>query len=309
LNWIDIGTFYRNRQNVVPLNSAVYLTRGNPAGTTALFAHFAPAHRSFIGILEEKDTHAALIGQVEAPSGQQSARLTFYFSRDDQLSEKVPALLEGLVKQAVVMGATNVTADMEENHPAVDTFRRCGFSVYARQRIWRIPSEIHKPLESAGHWRDFNEMDHFYIQSLYQSLVPPMVQRVEGFAHDQIQGLVYLEHGERYGYVDCQYGLQGIFLQPYIHPEVENIHTVFQQLLVDLPSIFDRPVYFAVRSYQAWLERDLEDLGATASETRIMLVKHMGLQNRASVKDPLWGVVEQTNPQASVTSYHSALRK
>ena len=290
---------------MVPLNSAAYLTRGNPASTTALFAHFAPAHRSFIGLLEAKDEHPAMIGQVEIPGESLSAHLTFYLSQDGQNLEQMPGLLDGLVKQAGILGATNVTAELEENHPALETFRRCGFSVYARQRIWRIPATTDKSLQAAGRWRDFNEMDYFYIQSLVQSLVPPMVQRVEGFAHNQIQGLVYLERGERYALVDCQYGLQGIFLQPYIHPEVENLKAVFQELMHDLPAVFDRPVYLAVRSYQAWLEHDLAEMGAVSSGMRILLVKHIGLQNRAFLKDPLWNAIEQTNPQPSPTTYHS----
>ena len=290
---------------MVPLNSAVYLTRGNPASTTSLFAHFTPAHHSFIGMVEEKDSHPAMIGQVEVPGDSLSAHLTFYLSRNGEDLEQIPALLDGLVKQAGVLGATNVTAELEENHPAVDTFRRCGFSVYARQRIWKLPAPTDKSMQADGHWRDFNEMDRFYIQSLYQSLVPPMVQRVEGFANDQAQGLVYLEHGERYGLVECQYGLQGIFLQPYVHPEVGKLRDIFQQLMKDLPSVFDRPVYLAVRSYQAWLERDLADMGAVSSGSRILLVKHMGLQNRVLLKDPVWSAIEQTNPQPSPTTYHN----
>jgi hypothetical protein len=294
---------------VVPLNSAAYLTRGNPAGTSALFAHFAPAHHSFIGLLEKKDGSDALLGQIEIPTGLQSAHLTFYLPGEDEKLNGLPDLLDGLVKQAGLMGATNVTAELPENHPAIEQFRRSGFSVYARQRIWRLPAEIEKQTKYAGKWRDFNEMDRFYVHSLYQSLVPPIVQRVEGFSNDTIQGLIYIDRGERYGLVDCLYGLQGIFLQPYIHPEMEDIRSVFEQLITELPSVFDRPVYMAVRSYHAWLERDLSDLGGEVSDAMVLMVKHMGLHIRSLSKDPLWAGLEKVKPQPTTMTIRQSGRK
>ena len=274
-----------------------------------MFAHFAPAHHSFIGMLEKKDGQPALLGQVELPDEYQSARLTFYFPENTDTQENIPFLLEGLVKQAGLMGATNVTAELPENHSAIEQFRRSGFSVYARQRIWRLPSNLHKSTQERGHWRDFNEMDHIYIQSLYQSLVPPIVQRVEGFSNNGIQGLIFIDRGERYGLVDCMYGLHGIFLQPYLHPEVEDIRSVFQQLITELPAVFDRPVYMAVRSYQAWLERDLTELGAEISDSMILMVKHMGLHNRSLARDPLWATLEKSNVQPSPTTFRQITRK
>jgi hypothetical protein len=288
---------------VIPLNSAVHLTRGNPAGTTALFAHFAPAHRSFIGMVEKSADYPALIGYVEVPSGIQSARLTFLLSNDGDLKAQLPYLLEGLVEQAGSLGATNVTAELPENHPAIDSFRRCGFSIYARQRIWKLPENIEKPKSNGGKWSDLTEMDRFYIQSLYQSLVPPIVQRVEGFSTSTIQGLIFVDRGERYGLVDCLYGLQGIFIQPYIHPEVEHTCNVLQQLMAELPSVFDRPVYIAVRSYQAWLENDLQELGAEVSDTMVLMVKHMGLQTRLPEKEHIWQSLESGKAQPSPSTY------
>jgi len=250
-----------------------------------------------------------LFGQVEIPHDVQSARLTFFTAQTEKEQEFLPYLLEGLVHQAGLLGATNVTAELTENYPAFEQFRRSGFSVYARQRIWRMPAGNVKPVLASENWRDINEMDHFYMQSLVQSLVPPMVQRVEGSLTGDIQGLAYIERGERYGVVDCQYGLQGIFVQPYIHPEVRDTRLVFQQLMGELPAIFDRPVYIAIRSYQAWLEHDLETLGAEPSEASVLMVKHMGLYSRTVLKEAGWGVLEKNKAQPSPTSFETMSRK
>ncbi len=274
-----------------------------------MFSHFSPAQRSFIGLLEDSNGYPALIGQVEISHGSTSARLTYFTTQDEKGLDLLPYLLEGLVKQAGLMGATNITSELNETHPAFEYFRRSGFSVYARQRIWRMPSNLPRVSNSMGNWRDINEMDRIYMQSLVQNLVPPMVQRVEGFSNSETLGLVYLERGERYGLVDCQYGLKGIFLQPFIHPEVGDTRVVFQQLMNELPSIFDRPVYIAIRSYQAWLERDLEAVDAETSESTVLMVKHMGLQSRAALKETSWAALEKNNPQPSPTHYLTSVRK
>ena len=254
-------------------------------------------------MVEKSEDQPVLIGHVELPTGVQSARLTFMLSNDGDFKNQLPYLLDGLVQQAGMLGATNVTAELPENHPEIESFRRCGFSIYARQRIWHIPADMEKPKPNGGKWSDLTEMDRFYIQSLYQSLVPPIVQRVEGFCTSTIQGLIFMDRGERYGLVDCMYGMQGIFIQPYIHPEVEHTRMVIQQLMAELPAVFDRPIYMAVRSYQAWLENDLRDLGAEVSDTMVLMVKHMGLQTRLPEKELIWQALEQGKARPSPSTY------
>jgi hypothetical protein len=67
----------------------------------------------------------------------------------------------------------------------------------------------------------------------------------------------------------------GIVLTPLIHPEATDVSAKLAALISNLPDRRDRPVYLCVRSYQAWLEPVLADLGAKAGLRQAVMVKHL----------------------------------
>ena len=67
----------------------------------------------------------------------------------------------------------------------------------------------------------------------------------------------------------------GIVLFPFIHPEATGVGSKLASLVRMLPNRGGRPVYICVRSYQAWLEPVLEDLGAKAADRQAIMVKHL----------------------------------
>jgi hypothetical protein len=85
--------------------------------------------------------------------------------------------------------------------------------------------------------------------------------------------MVYAEGSKCY--VNVTYGPRGIVLTPLIHPEATDVATRLTGLLNHLPDRRNRPVYLCVRSYQAWLEPALEDLGGKASPRQAVMVKHL----------------------------------
>jgi hypothetical protein len=64
-------------------------------------------------------------------------------------------------------------------------------------------------------------------------------------------------------------------LTPLIHPEATDVSTKLASLIGNLPDRHNRPVYICVRSYQAWLEPVLADLGAKPGQRQAVMVKHM----------------------------------
>ena len=76
-------------------------------------------------------------------------------------------------------------------------------------------------------------------------------------------------------YVSTSSGMTGIVLAPLIHPEATDVSAKLTSLINNLPNRGGRPVYLCVRSYQAWLEPALEDLGARAGERQAVMVKHL----------------------------------
>lgn len=87
-------------------------------------------------------------------------------------------------------------------------------------------------------------------------------------------------------YVSLASGVQGIVLTPLIHPEATDVETKLISLLNCIPNRRGRPVYLCVRSYQAWLEPALADMGARSAPRQAVMVKHLA----RLIKD------EQTSP-------------
>ena len=59
-----------------------------------------------------------------------------------------------------------------------------------------------------------------------------------------------------------------------------------------LAPVLNRPVYLAVRSYQAWLEPVLENMGAIPAEKQALLVKRLTQVQRVTV--PVRSVLAET---------------
>ena len=64
-------------------------------------------------------------------------------------------------------------------------------------------------------------------------------------------------------------------LSPLIHPEATQVGEKLASLITHLPERRNRPVYVCVRSYQAWLEPVLADLGARGADRQAVMVKHL----------------------------------
>ena len=77
-------------------------------------------------------------------------------------------------------------------------------------------------------------------------------------------------------YVGISTGMVGIVLFPFIHPEVTDVSAKLASLISNLPNRGGRPVYVCVRSYEAWLEPVLEELGGMAGDRQAILVRHLG---------------------------------
>jgi hypothetical protein len=110
------------------------------------------------------------------------------------------------------------------------------------------------------------------VQNLYHQIVPPLLQPVEPAPRNPT-GFVCNEGSK--AHVAVSTGMLGIVLFPLIHPEATDVSTKLASLIRLLPNRGGRPVYVCVRSYQAWLEPVLEDLGAKGADRQAIMVKHL----------------------------------
>jgi hypothetical protein len=179
-------------------------------------------------------------------------------------------LLEHLAAQAGAWGAFQALAEVDETSPAFEGLRAAGFSVYAWQRLWDVSR-----LGAAGRppaWKRTGDADLPLVQGLYQQIIPPLLHPVEALP-ERAAGWIDLDEGR--AFLSVRQGLYGIVLSPLIHPETSQVREKLIALISNFPDRRNRPMYVCVRSYQAWLEGALQDLGATAAPRQAVMVKHL----------------------------------
>lgn len=322
-DWRDFPALHRYRNHCLFLDSTRVLTQGSslvPVGT--LFSYFALTSGIFTYQSHENNgARPALIGQVIHPSGSPSAHLSFLAPKTALDSPALPALLERLTKEIGERGAYHILADVEEDDPAFELLRKAGFAIFARQRTWKLASKklaskplVNKPFSGETlldppegaqiqeavltPWKTGTSRDLLGVRALYCNLVPGLVQQIEPSPLGRPQGLVYREGSDVMAYIEIKSGPQGIWMQPFIHPDMDNLPGRLVNLLQNLVFRRSRPVYLCIRSYQAWLESAVEDLGAEAGPCQVVMVKRLALPLKAALRYALPGL-ERGQPEIS----------
>ena len=280
-DWRDLPTLHRYRDQGLCLDSTLLATRGQVLTQGVLLSFLSPATGIFTWVcFGNRDEHP-LMGQITHSADSPFARIAFLAPESALDSPKIQELLDGLVQQAGKRGAFNLLAEIDERSVAFEALRKAGFSIYARQRIWRFGDDAH---DSNGeiYWKTAGDQDTFAVQSLYNNVVPGLVQQIEPHSTDNLHGLVCYKDNELIGYVDLKYGHRGIWAQPFIHPDVENIEIYLSEIISSIPDQRSRPLYFCVRSYQSWLEPALDELGAESSPLQAVMVKRLAIHYKVA---------------------------
>lgn len=183
-------------------------------------------------------------------------------------------MLDELTCRAAEMGAFSIQSELNENHPVFNSFRRAGFNPYAWQHIWKLPVENISRQEDENPWEECRVGDDILVRNLYQSLVPPLVQGNENPMPRRSSGWLVRRGDEILAYAEGIFGTQGIVLETLFHPEAGGTRDLVLHLLNSLPRL-NRPVFMAVRLYQAHIEHALGELGAEHSPMKALLVKQM----------------------------------
>jgi hypothetical protein len=293
LDLLDLPSLPRYRRDVLSLDSARTLTRGNPLGAVALLAYLNPRRHIYTAVCTGDGL--TLMGQVVQSAGEPFARLTF-LAPNELLGAGEAPLLEHLSGQAGGWGALHLLAEVDERSKAFKSLRQVGFAMYAWQRVWKLAT-LSKEVEAG--WQETDSSDIPAIQSLYSQIVPALIQPVEVLPRKP-DGLVCRTNGEVQAYVGLTYGPAGIWVQPLIHPDAEAVPERITALFHNLPDRRERPVYVCVRSYQAWLEGVLEDLGADAGPRQAVMVKRLVKLQKIGEKIP--AMEKALKPAAPIAS-------
>jgi len=287
----------RYRRDLLSLDTARILTRGDPLGAAALLSYLDPRRNIYTAVAS--DDGGSLMGQVTLREDETSARLTF-LAPAEALNGLTQSLLEHLVTQVGEWGAFHLLAEVDEDSPAFRLLRQAGFAMYAWQRIWKLPAS-----GQAGNkdiWRQAAETDWPAVQSLYGQIVPALLHPVEVLPK-QVMGLVCSE-GNLQAYVAVNSGPKGVWIQPIVPPDSDCVSEQLAGLTNAVSDWRDKPIYVCVRSYQAWLESVLEDLGAEAGQRQAVMVRRLAklqkVEEKVSAMDKV--LVKPTAPVARVVT-------
>ena len=299
LELFDLPKLPRYRDKVLTLDSRRALTRGNPLSASSFISYLNPKRRIYTGVMENEKKEE-FIGGIIQRAEESFARLAYLAPADAPFS-----LIDHLSAHAGKWQAHQIVAEIDEDDPTFQSLRRCGFAVYSRQRIWDL-SDISLSADSSSRWREQKDVDLIGIQNLQRKIVPPLLQQVESFTHSS-NGLIICQADELLAYVDITYGSRGIFLHPLFHPNTENIREKLLRLLANIPNRRERPLFLCVRSYQAWIEGFLDEIGAKASARQAIMVKHLAQLQREEKTVPVRGEKAWANPAAPINTHHIML--
>jgi hypothetical protein len=269
----DLPYVYSFRDEAIGLDTARTLTRGNPLGAVGLIAYVNPVRHIYSAIINGGEE--AALGGIIHSRDETFAKLLYLAPITKLNHPDLPALIENLAVQAGEWGAFHVLAEIDERSDVFVPLRKSGFSVYAWQRMWDASQVDASQITDAGsgvEWKRVRPVDLPSIQSLYHQIVPPLLQPIE--PQPKVASGWMCDDGVKC-YVSVSQGIYGIVLLPLIHPEAKEVGAKLASLIVNLPDRRNRPVYICVRSYQAWLEPVLADLGAQGADRQAVMVKHL----------------------------------
>ena len=299
IDWRDLPILLRYRHRGQFFDTASVLTRGPTLiSAAALLSYLGPATGVFTFLAKNEDQKEPILGQVTLSPGSHLARLSFMAPETAYEGSNSVALLEYLMIHTGSRGAYHLLAEVDERSPAFEMLRGSNFALYVRQRIWQMDLCIDGK-EKGTQWRPIEGTDIIAVRSLYNALVPGLVQQIEPPPDDNISGLVYWQENELLAYAEVRSGSHGIWIQPFIHPDVKNVNDCLVSLFCQLPNPRSRVVYLCVRSYQSWMEHDLEELQASVGPPQAVMVRHLAVTKKAERAFAI-PALEGKQPEATV---------
>jgi len=303
--WRDFPLLHNYRKQGLFLDRSRALLHGPaliPLG--AILTLSGPATRSYTYRCDNcSPSGMPLIGQVTYILGSTYARLAYLAPENSIEMSDLSAFSDYMAGQLGRQGVFHILAEIDESSQVYQILRRVGFAIYARQRIWRLDGPFTGEPNGVS-WRACRSSDMIGIHSLYCNVVPGIAQQAEPIPKKNLNGYVHYQNGDLRAFVELKYGRYGIWVQPYVHPDVENFDSHLVHLLAHLPARRNRPLYICVRSYQSWLETAIEAIGAQPGPQQAVMVRHLTVTNRVKQTYPLTAIngthAEPTAPLAHI---------
>lgn len=270
-------------QGVVFDSEIAYTRDGSATGTFLSSMLLSRSMVVLVGYSRRHTERATIIGQLRLRLVDHLAQVVHMACslEEDTGDSGWLQMLDAMTSEAGRRGAHMLTAEVDEHSPLFVTMRTAGFAVYARQEIWCLPQD--KPLPTLvlpGTLADERDEDTMDIQLLYSNIVPRLVQPIAVPSRES-RGIVYRSGGRIQGYIAVSEGKGGLYLMPFLHPDVLGDEAaalmagVIRFALEGRRRAGRNPVYVCVRRYQDWLAESLAELGFHSSTQQAVMVRHI----------------------------------
>lgn len=288
--------FRQATRRAVFLNSQVLHTRGTRSlSLGALFSPLSPLTGIYTYICERSGQSSSLFAQVYHPEGSGAAYCLFLAPARAINASAVAQLLDDIIADLGNQGVHHLVAEVDEQHQVVSLLRKNGFSIYTRQRVWRVTQDP-APRARAS-WRPMEERDHLAADLLHKAVVPGQVLQMELQPRRGREGFAYYRQGEMLAFAEVEPGSRGLWVQPFVHPDALPFEQPLAELLSHLGPTPRKPVYVVLRAYQDWLQSALQDLGGRPGPRQVVMVRRTSLP--LPVEDPLLRLALTRQPDPS----------
>lgn len=272
---LDLPLMLRLKQNAIVLHSELGLTEDARGRNSALLSSivFPRGLHTLLGHVDDKN----VVGQFRYHPGESNAHIVYLAPTldDDEDDSAWLHMLDAMAEQAGKNGAQNLVGEVELSHRLFETMRRAGYAVYSRQVVWQQGPIVGELPSADLTITPESENDQIGIAALLGCTIPRIMQTVMGPSAD-MAGLVYRKNGQVEAYVAYSEGKHGVYLLPFLHPEVlSEAPDIIAAALLQIERCRKLPVYISVRGYQGWLENAMLDLGFNPWLEQAVMVKHL----------------------------------
>ncbi len=301
----DLLLVRRLQKEGTPLDIEEQLTQPRSPLTSVLIEKlFKPRTNSSTYILNQQNDNHRVLGlvQLRTRPGHIERDVVFVAPKPD-VGNGVYLLWQRLLTHACVetaeQGGMRVFARLpEDNSSQRQLFKSVGFAEYGNEDVFQLLPENRPPdPQPTLSLRAQERADGWRLQKLYGATTPRQTQNAEGQAQGRwaLPQQRWQEQGMRYGYVwevdgelmgavHLRVGRYGVWIKTLLHPNAVDKTEMFAETCLWLAKVYtNRPIYFAVRQYEAGWTNILPELGFTPFTTQTLVVKHMAVQVRKAL--------------------------
>lgn len=302
---VDIPLLRRLTGSGTVLDSEMGLTRDARGQHSLLLSSLLFPRGIYTLVARSEDQ--PVVGQFRHRPDDPIAHIVYLAPALDERTEDTVWLhiLDAMAREAGKRGAQSLVAEVETSSALFETLRTARFATYARQIIWRHDPLTLNTADIPLRLTEASDSDQLGVSALLTNVLPTMLHQVAA-PHSDMEGLVYRKEGRVEAYFGVSTGPRGVYLLPYLHPDVmSEAADILAAAIAQISRTEKVPVYVCVRSYQYWLHDVLHALNFEEWVEQAVMVKQIaaGIRHPAFPQVKLNGKVEVT----SATPYYRSV--